>query len=63
MDDSNIEVGGSLPSESTSSSVDTMAQEKSNEETSYELLLKQQTMFLQWQLENQHKVVTCLSIN
>lgn len=28
-------------------------------ETSYELLLQQQQLFLQWQLEWQHKVVSC----
>ena len=29
------------------------------EDTTYDLLLKQQQLYLQWQLENQNKVINC----
>ena len=31
------------------------------EDTTYDLLLKQQQLYLQWQLENQNKVSNCQS--
>ena len=33
-----------------------MEEKKSQGDTAYDLLLKQQQLFLQWQLENQNKV-------
>ena len=45
-----MEAGNSVSLESNASSSDL---QKSTEESSYDLLLKQQQMFLQWQLENE----------
>ena len=45
-----VETGNSVSLESNASSSDL---QKSTEESSYDLLLKQQQMFLQWQLENE----------
>ena len=45
-----METGNSVSLESNASSSDL---QKSTEESSYDLLLKQQQMFLQWQLENE----------
>ena len=46
----NVDGGSSSNIESNMSSSE---REKTSEESSYELLLKQQQMFLQWQLENE----------
>ena len=48
-------------SESTEMDEESMRRAKIEEETSYELMLKQQQLFLQWQLEMQSKVNNALN--